>query len=208
MIPLFVDCSGKQIVIFGGGEVAARKAERFSQEADVLLVSRSFSKKCAALAVHVQELDVSTVADDVIENIIGHAFLVIAALSDTLQNNRIRHLCRKKQILFNNADGEKGDVVIPATTSGRHYVLAISTDGDSPAMSRFLRQEIETRYPALDAMIEFQTKLRERLKTTNISQAQRSAILWQVLNDHDIWNVLRHCPEDAWSEVERGYLHD
>jgi len=57
-------------------------------------------------------------------------------------------------------------------------------------------------------MIELQTKLRERLKTTNISQAQRSAILWQVLNDHDIWNVLRHSPEDAWSEVERGYLHD
>ncbi|MCX6697137.1 MAG: bifunctional precorrin-2 dehydrogenase/sirohydrochlorin ferrochelatase, partial [Methanoregula sp.] len=169
---------------------------------------RSFSKKCTDLAVHVQELDVSTVADDVIENIIGHAFLVIAALSDTLQNNRIGHLCRKKQILFNNADGEKGDVVIPAITSGRRYVLAISTDGDSPAMSRFIRQEIETRYPALDAMIELQTKLRERLKTTNISQAQRSAILWQVLNDHDIWNVLRHSPEDAWSEVERGYLHD
>ena len=43
MIPLFVECTGKQVVIFGGGEVAARKAGHFAQEAEVLMVSRTFS---------------------------------------------------------------------------------------------------------------------------------------------------------------------
>ena len=38
MISLNIDCAGKQVVIFGGGEVAARKAGRFCQEADVLIV--------------------------------------------------------------------------------------------------------------------------------------------------------------------------
>jgi precorrin-2 dehydrogenase / sirohydrochlorin ferrochelatase len=208
MIPLFVDCTGKKVVIFGGGVVAARKAARFAQKADVLIVSRSFSKRCRTLLVHFLELDTKTVPDETINTIIDNAFLVIAALSDTHENNRIGHLCRKNQVLFNNADGENGDVVIPAVSEGRHYVLAISTHGESPAISRFLRQEIEKRYPALDAMIELQGRLRERLKTVGLSQADRSAILWKVLNDHHIWNALRYSPDDTWAEVERRYLHD
>jgi precorrin-2 dehydrogenase / sirohydrochlorin ferrochelatase len=208
MIPLFVDCSGKKVVIFGGGEVAARKAARFAQTADVLLISRSFSKKCRTLPVQFQELDITTVPDKTINKIIDNAFLVIAALSDTHENNRIGHLCRKNKVLFNNADGENGDVVIPAVSEGTHYVLAVSTLGESPAISRYLRQEIETRYPELDAMIELQGRLRERLKTSGLSQAERSAILWNVLNDQQIWNALRHSVDDTWAEVEGRYLHD
>ncbi len=208
MIPLFVDCLGKKVVIFGGGEVAARKAARFAQKADVFVISRSFSKRCRTLPVHFQELDIKTVPDETINNIIDNAFLVIAALSDTHENNRIGELCRKNQVLFNNADGENGDVVIPAVSEGCHYVFAISTQGESPAISRYLRQEIETRYPALDAMIELQGRLRERLKKTGLSQAERRTILWKVLNDQKIWESLRYSPDDTWGEVERGYLND
>jgi len=208
MIPLFVDCSGKRIVIFGGGEVAARKAARFMAEADVTLISRSFSEKCLALPVKKQVLDVSTVTDDKIESIIRHTFLVITALSDTLQNHRIGQICSKHQVLFNNADGEEGDVMIPATTGGRCYTIAISTHGMSPAISRFLRQDLERRYPSLDAMIELQGRLREQMKTTNLPQDRRSEILWQVLHDQEIWTSLGRSPEDAWQTVQRGYLHD
>ena len=51
MIPLFVDCSGRRIIIFGGGEVASRKAAYFSREAEVLVISRSFSHKISILPV-------------------------------------------------------------------------------------------------------------------------------------------------------------
>ena len=49
MIPLFIDCSGRRVVIFGGGAVAARKAAYFVQEARVLVVSRSFVQKLETL---------------------------------------------------------------------------------------------------------------------------------------------------------------
>ena len=42
---------GQRIVIFGGGDVAARKAAYFSREAEVLVVSRSFSPKIETLPV-------------------------------------------------------------------------------------------------------------------------------------------------------------
>jgi precorrin-2 dehydrogenase/sirohydrochlorin ferrochelatase len=127
MIPLLVDCTGKRIVIFGGGAVASRKAMYFSGNADVLLVSRSFLPKITALPVKFRILDVGTVSDDLIEEILEGAFLVISTFSDPSQNNRIGNLCRARAILFNNADGETGDVMLPSVIGGKNYTIAIST---------------------------------------------------------------------------------
>ena len=106
MIPLFVECAGKQVVIFGGGEVAARKAGHFAQEAEVLMVSRTFSPSCRALPVHLQTLDTRAATDAELELLIAPAFLVIGALSDRAENDRIGALCREHGVLFNNADGD------------------------------------------------------------------------------------------------------
>jgi precorrin-2 dehydrogenase/sirohydrochlorin ferrochelatase len=207
MIPLFVDCSGKRIVIFGGGEVASRKAAYFS-EAEVLVVSRSFSHKMSILPVERRMLDAGRVSDEVITGIIGGAFLVIGALSDPIQNNRIKNLCRAQNILFNNADGEAGDVIIPSVTGGKNYLLAISTKGNSPAVSRFIRENLEQHFPALDDMIALQRDLRAQLKHTEPSLLRRNAILWDVLNDREIWKALKNNPDRACILVRERYLHE
>ena len=59
MIPLFVDCSGRRVVIFGGGAVAARKAAYFADEARVLVVSRSFVHKIETLPVTKKSVDIA-----------------------------------------------------------------------------------------------------------------------------------------------------
>jgi precorrin-2 dehydrogenase/sirohydrochlorin ferrochelatase len=208
MIPLFVDCSGKRIVIFGGGEVASRKAAYFSGEADVLVVSRSFSHKMSILPVERQMLDAGRVSDEVLNGIIDRAFLVIGALSDPVQNNRIKDLCIAREILFNNADGEAGNVIIPSVTGGENFTLAISTKGNSPAVSRFIREHLETHFPALDDMVALQRDLRAQLKHTEPSQSRRNAILWEVLNDRKLWKTLKNDPAGARQQVKERYLHE
>jgi precorrin-2 dehydrogenase / sirohydrochlorin ferrochelatase len=208
MIPLFVDCSGKRIVIFGGGVVASRKAMYFSGQADVLIVSRSFSKKITSLPVKRRVLNVSSVADDLIEEILDGTFLVISTLSDPSQNNRIGNLCKARDILFNNADGDAGDVIIPSVTGGKNYTLAISTKGSSPAVSRFIREHLEECYPALDEMIALQSELRAQLKQTEPSQSRRTAILWEILKDEDLWESLKKDPSLARKQAKRRYIHD
>jgi precorrin-2 dehydrogenase/sirohydrochlorin ferrochelatase len=208
MIPLFVDCSGKRIVIFGGGEVASRKAAYFSGEADVLVVSRSFSHKMSILPVERQMLDAGRVSDEVLNGIIDRAFLVIGALSDPVQNNRIKDLCIAREILFNNADGEAGNVIIPSVTGGENFTLAISTKGNSPAVSRFIREHLETHFPALDDMVALQRDLRAQLKHTEPSQSRRNAILWEVLNDRELWKTLKNDPAGARQQVKERYLHE
>jgi precorrin-2 dehydrogenase / sirohydrochlorin ferrochelatase len=208
MIPLLVDCTGKRIIIFGGGAVASRKAMYFSGNADVLLVSRSFLPKITSLPVKRRVLDVNTVADDLIEEIIDGAFLVISTFSDPSQNNRIGNLCRARAILFNNADGEAGDVILPSVTEGKNYTIAISTKGSSPAVSRFIREHLEKTYPVLDEMIVLQSELREHLKHHEPSQVRRTAILREVLNDKELWETLKKDPSLARKQAKKRYLNE
>ncbi len=119
MIPLFVECTGKQVVVFGGGEVAARKAGYFAKEAEVLMVSRTFFAGQPGAPVQIQTLDNRAATDAELDLIIAPAFLVIGALSDRAENDRIGALSREHGVLFNSADGMPGDVVIPAMTMGR-----------------------------------------------------------------------------------------
>jgi precorrin-2 dehydrogenase/sirohydrochlorin ferrochelatase len=208
MIPLLVDCSGKRIIIFGGGAVASRKAMYFSGNADVLLVSRSFLPGITALPVKCRILDVGTVSDDLIEEILEGVFLVISTFSDPSQNNRIGNLCRARAILFNNADGEAGDVMLPSVSGGKNYTIAISTKGSSPAISRFIREHLQKTYPALDEMITLQSELREQLKHHEPSQSHRTAILWEVLNDKELWEMLKKDPSLARKQAKKRYLHE
>jgi precorrin-2 dehydrogenase/sirohydrochlorin ferrochelatase len=208
MIPLFVDCSGKRIIIFGGGEVAFRKVAYFSRETDVLVISRSFSHKMSILPVKRRMLDVGRVPDEVLNGLLDGAFLVVGALSDPTQNNRIKDLCMAREILFNNADGEPGTVIIPSVIGGENYQLAISTRGNSPAVSRFIREHLESQFPALDDMIALQRSLRAQLKQTESSQSRRNAILWEVLHDREIWKTLKTDPAGAYQLAKERYLHE
>lgn len=208
MIPLFVDCSGRRIVIFGGGDVAARKAAYFSGKADVTIVSRSFVPAFDGLDVKRVELDLATVTGRQLALLLSGAFLVIAAISDPATNNRIGKVCRAIGILFNNADGEPGDVILPAVTGGENYTIAVSTRGASPAISRFIREHIEKDFPALDKMIDLQGRLREALRESEPDHARRTAVLWNVLEDHAVWETLLTDPDLAWDDVQRRYLHE
>ena len=208
MIPLFIDCSGRRIVIFGGGAVAARKAGYFADEARLLVVSQSFVHKIETLPVTKKSVDIAAVSDEKISALIGNAFLVIATLSDPVQNNRIGKICKKKGILFNNADGKAGDVILPAVSSGENFTLAISTGGSSPAVSRFIREHLEQELPELDAMIGLQRQLREELKKKVPDQIRRNEILRKVLEDQSVWKALKKDPDTAWEKVSARYLDD
>lgn len=206
MIPLLVDVSDKTVMIFGGGEVGARKAAYFAPEARVIVYSRSFSPAFSNLHVECQSLDLNTTGDENLLSLIDDAFLVIAATPDQGQNNRIRKLCISKKILFNNASGETGDIVIPSMIQGERFTLAISTRGSSPGVSRFLREYLETTLPDLDRMIEIQERLRAYMKDCLPDPEERKTIVWKVLNDREVWSALREGEVAAWSLISRRYL--
>jgi precorrin-2 dehydrogenase/sirohydrochlorin ferrochelatase len=206
MIPLLLDLTGRRVLITGGGAVAARKAEAFVGEAEVTVVSRSFhpslSERVRRIEADLGDLDTAALA-----SLCEGAFLVIAATQDPSLNDRICRAASAAGALTNNASGEAGDVHLPAVARGERYVIAISTDGGSPAVSRFLREAIERCWPQLDRMIELQARLRRELRSRLDDQEQRSSRLRQVLDDREVWAALGADDAGAWKLVEGRYLH-
>jgi precorrin-2 dehydrogenase/sirohydrochlorin ferrochelatase len=206
MIPLMIDFSGKRVVIFGGGEVGARKAAYFCEETEVTVISRSFSPVFNELTVRRVEMNLAGIGDYELEGLVKDAFLVIAATQDTALNDRIGRYCAIRGVMFNNADGKAGDVTLPSQLKGEHYNIAISTSGESPGISRLLREHIGQSYPNLDRMIEVQNQLRTTLKQKIPDQERRSRILHEVLHDESVWKALESGTRPAWEIIERRYL--
>lgn len=206
MIPLMIDLAARRVVIFGGGAVGARKAAFFSGEARVTVISRSFLPALLRPGIERIEAECAGMDESALEGLIGDAFLVVAATSDPGLNDRIGRAARSAGALFNNADGEAGDVLVPSVIRGERYLVALSTGGASPAVPRFLREHLEERFPHLDAMIGVEARLREDLKECVGSQEERQRILRAVLRDPEAWAWLSSGEEQAYQRIWERYI--
>lgn len=191
MIPLILDLHDRRVIIFGGGSVGLRKAAYFAGESEVSVFSRSFLPGFEPLGVECRTLDAGAVPDEELAALLQGAFLVVAATSDRALNDRIGTLCTRAGILFNNADGEAGEVIVPSVVRGDHYLVAVSTLGNSPGMARHLRMRIQDEWKDVDPMIELQADLRRHLREVEPSQQKRTEIIGKMLADPELWDALQ-----------------
>lgn len=197
MLPLIVDVENRKIVIFGGGAVGERKAELF-KDADTYVVSRDFAPAIQKLA---EDGFIKLVKSDLndIESIIKDAFLVIPATDDLTLNSRILKMAKKHNILVNQVNAV-GDVLIPSVIKKGDIVIGISTQGKSPAISKFIRKRFEQIVTQKYAdMVRLQDEIRELLKERVPSQKLREKVLWEILNDGVIWEALESSYDKAYA---------
>ncbi len=197
MLPLILDTRGKRAVVFGGGEVGLRKARFFAREAEVTVISRSFVPGFETLDSNITKI-VSEIGPDQ-EDQIDEADFVIVATENRELNDRLEARAIKAGKYCNRADGVSS-FLIPSMVEGRNFILAISTLGRSPAMSRYLRDFLEeTLGPEMSAMIDLQEELREMARGMIADQVSREKFLWNILEDRSIWDELVKDPEKARS---------
>jgi precorrin-2 dehydrogenase / sirohydrochlorin ferrochelatase len=205
MIPLIHDLRGKNVTIFGGGRVAFRKASFFHPEAVVTVIGRSIDEDIIKLGVTSIAAEVTADSKKITEYI-ADSSVVVAATSDRELNNAIGEVCREKGIQFNNADGEPGDIMIPSVVRGKNFMIAISTEGRSPAVPRYIRHVLERECRGIDDMIELQSELRELLKTRISDQDERNRILREIVEDEEVRNHLETDKRAAVEYITRKYL--
>ena len=143
--PIFLDIRDKKCVIVGGGEVAARKAERLLDcGAKVFVISPQLTPALAAL----KEKDIIChIAAEYTGDLIHGAALVIGATDDEKTNAAISFDARNKGIPVNIVDDpQKCDFILPALVQRGDLAMAIGTAGKSPALARHLREELEAKY--------------------------------------------------------------
>lgn len=201
LIPLMIDLKGKKVVIFGGGEVSERKALLFAGHAEVVVISREFTPELNRLSLEgkIRSVEIKKMDESDIATNIEDAFITIPATSDRLLNEKIGDIAKSRGILVNRVD-DLGDVIVPSVIKRGDIVIGISTQSSSPALSKFMRIKIESVItPEFEKMAVLQNDIRGKLKSSVKEQRTRKEILWNILNDNDVWAALGESYEKAYN---------
>ena len=210
LLPLMLDLAGKEVVIFGGGKVGERKAYFFSGVACVTVISREFTTELGNLSENgkIKLIKVQDLSDDEILRYMENAFIVIPATSDAILNDNIASISERSGKLVNRVD-DMGDIVVPSVIRQGDIVIGISTLGNSPALSKFIRQRLEEVItPEFSQMAKLQNEFREMLKSQVKEQKERSEILWNIINDGDVWSAFGESYEKAYKVALKHIVKD
>jgi siroheme synthase-like protein len=139
--PIFLDIENRNVVIIGGGEVCARKAETMMRYgAKVTIVSPELTPEIeqwaakGQLTVHRKRYETTDIED---------AHIVIASTDDTPVNERVAADARALRIPVNVVDvTHLCEFIVPAIIEKDGIQIAISTGGKSPALARTLKEDL------------------------------------------------------------------
>lgn len=188
--PAFLDVRSRPCLVIGGGSVGERKALSLLEAgADVTLVSPALTPKLAELAAagKIRHLKKSFEEQDLVG-----AFVVIAATNAPEVNSMAARLCRRKDILVNVASPpEESSFLVPSTVERGDLLIAISTAGASPALSKKIRQEIEDRYgEQYEVLLRKLSLVRSRLMAEVADEGERRRILTAII-ESPVLDLLR-----------------
>ena len=199
-LPLMLDLKDKEIAIFGGGEVGERKASLFCEHARVTIISKEFTPGLNRFydSGKIKLIKVKDITEKDISSYLKKAFIVIPATNDAALNERIAEIAKYEGKIVNRVD-DIGDIIVPSVIRRGDIVIGISTAGQSPALSKYIRQKIEEVItPEFAQMSRLQNEIRERLKTEVDERKKRKEILWDIINDKDVWTGFEESYEKAY----------
>ena len=140
--PIYLDIEGRDVLIIGGGNVCARKAETMMKYgARVRVVSPEFTDEIEQWA---REgcLTLQRKAYD--ETDLDGANIVIASTDVQEVNERIAAECRARRIPVNVVDVTPlCEFIVPAIIESGSIQIAVSTGGKSPALARTLKEDLQ-----------------------------------------------------------------
>lgn len=140
--PLLLDIAQKPCIVLGGGKVAERKVKMLLRfDAKVKLISPDVTNALRLLA---QKGKIDIVGRHYRATDLRNASLVFAATDDEKTNTRIRDDARLRNIPVNVVDNPGlCDFIVPSIIKKGPLVIAISTSGVLPLLSKKLRKEID-----------------------------------------------------------------
>lgn len=140
--PLFVDLNEKQILIFGGGQVATRRLMSLLDFGGLIkVVAPEYTDKISKLAA--RQLIVLE-KRSYREGEICMPYMVLAATSDSHINQRISMECRQKGIFVNTAsDQTKSDFFFPGLVVEEPIVIGVTASGKDHKKAKRMTEQIK-----------------------------------------------------------------
>jgi len=174
-LPAFHNVRGKLCLVVGGGEVGTRKA-------GVLLEAG------ACVRVVAPEIDPELLGQPGVEPIVARfepqhldgVILVIAATNDRDVNRRVSELAQARHLPVNVVDDpELCSFILPAILDRSPLMVAFSSGGGSPVLTRMMRGKLETVIPQnYSRLARFAVRFRELVKE-RVTNPPKRRIFWE-----------------------------
>jgi len=188
--PIYLNLRDRPCLIVGGGHVAERKTLSLIEAgANVTVISPSLTQKLQELTQSGKIIHQQKTFDD---RDLTDALLVIAATDSQEVNASIGRLCKKRNILVNVVTPpDESSFIVPSLVERGELLIAVSTSGISPALSKRIRQELEDRYGLeYEVFLGKMSMLRARLMDEVRDEGVRRDIL-KALADSDVISLLK-----------------
>ncbi len=189
-IPLWLEMSGRRVLVVGGGNVGTRRALMFREAgAEVRVVAKWFSNKLAEAAkrdngLRLIETDASNKEE--LEPHIKWADIVVIATDNKEVNNLVWRLAEKHRRWVNDAtDAERTQVVVPYMGEAYNGGLkvAVTSEGRTGVAARNALQRILEcleRDEELRVLYDVMARLKPVLKKHVAVAKQRIPIYYEV----------------------------
>lgn len=181
LLPLFLDLSGKAVLVVGAGAVATRKvADLVAAGAKVRVVAPRVTDELttasAAGSITVEQRSFE-------ERDVEGAWLVIASTDDAAVQKRVATACEKARVFCVAVDDPPNASAYGGAIVRRGPVtIAISTSGEAPALARLLREVLEQALPD-EGFVDAARALREKWKSEKTPMASRFGELVQAFKE-------------------------
>lgn len=173
-LPLFINTSKKAVLLVGAGNIALAKLKLITDFSnDITIVARNFN---GSLLEFAQNYPIKLIKSNFKKSHLNNHQIIVAATNDKELNKEISLLSHKKGLLVNVVDdADLSNFIFGAVVKRGDINIAISSNGSSPVLTRYIKQRIEEILPLNFAKLaKFFAKHRKLIKDklTNL-QARR-----------------------------------
>lgn len=177
VFPVFLKLAGRRVVVVGGGPVAAGKLGALIEaEASVTVVAPEVVGAIASAPVEIVRRPFRP------EDVDGAWYVVAAAPPDV--NRAVAAAAHARGIFVNAVDDiENASAYAGAVLRRAGMTIALSTDGEAPALAGLMREGLEAVLPDdLESWMTCARDARRRWLAEGVPMAERRPLLLEALN--------------------------
>jgi uroporphyrin-III C-methyltransferase / precorrin-2 dehydrogenase / sirohydrochlorin ferrochelatase len=178
--PLFLNVKNQTCLVVGAGEIAARKIEVLARAgANIVVVALEIGDAVAALQ-HSNQIVIRHKAFTR-EDIDGIG-LVVSATNCRFTNIEVSRLANQRKIPVNVVDDPAlCSFIFPAIIDRSPLLIAISSSGVSPVLTRLLRARVESAIPASFGLLVQLAEKFKLLVKQRIPQTSQRRVFWEKI---------------------------
>jgi uroporphyrin-III C-methyltransferase/precorrin-2 dehydrogenase/sirohydrochlorin ferrochelatase len=202
--PIFLRLQHQPVLVVGGGAIAARKIELLRKSgAQVTVIAPELHDGIAAL---VAQGAIAHRAEEFKPEHLDGMRLAIAATSRPAVNAWVAHQAEVRHIPVNVVDDrELSRFIMPAIVDRSPVIVAVSSGGDAPVLTRRLREKLEAYLPSrLGRLAELAGAWRTTVKRRIVDASQRRKFWERFFDGPAAADVLAGREEQAQRSVEHS----